>query len=81
MMKVVGGGEDHKANFRSGGKSRCSVPRAASPNHGYRRIGQGSYVDESLFQGTAKGKKGVMIQQDDARISTTKVAVISKGKP
>ncbi len=80
-MKPVGGGENKGANFKSGGGSRCSVASATSPNHRYRRTGQGSYVDESLFQGTAKGKNGLVVQQDDSRTTPTNVAIISRGKP
>ncbi len=81
-MKFVGGGENKGANFRSGRGNRCSMATATSPNRIYRRTGQGSYVDESLFQGTAKGKKGVMVQQNDAsRTTPTNVAVMSRGKP
>ncbi len=80
-MKGVGGGENKVANVRSGRGSCGPTATATSPNRTGRRTGKGSYVDESLFQGAPKCKKGVVARQNDTATTTpTSVAVMSRGK-
>ncbi len=79
-MKSVDRGKTKGANLKSGGGNRCS-PTATSPNRRYHRVGKGPYVDESLFQGTAKEENGLVVHQNVPRTTPTNVAVISRGKP